>query len=251
MRYFFAISLLVCLEACFPKTAYSQENKTTNAQAADTTFFLPPLAVLIDSAIENSAMFRYYEQGAQAKKYNLSNEKRAWTRNFGLQADVRYGTFDNFSTNTSEGQSPALYATSTTQTNYGIGAYVKLPISDFLGRKNKVMLAKTEVDQAETMAEVQRDQIRQTVIKQYNDLLMKRTLLKIKARNLESSRTNLLLADKEFKNGVISLGTYSGLSEAASNSEINFEQAKVDFKTAYMLLEELAGFIFSSTESNR
>ena len=251
MKNFFAISLFICLEAFLNGTALSQVNKIADIQAADTTYFIPPLGELIDSATKNNAMFRYYELGAEAKKYGLATEKMSWSRNIGLQADVRYGTFDNFSTNTAEGQSPALYATSTTQTNYGIGAYVKLPVSDFLSRKNKIMLARTEVKQAETMAEVQRDQIRQMVIKQYNDLLLKRTVLMIKARSLESSRTNMILAEKEFKTGVITLGTYSGLSETLYNSEINFEQAKVDFKTEYMLLEELAGFKFSSKESNR
>ena len=56
----------------------------------------------------------------------------------------------------------------------------------------------------------------------------------------------MLMAEKEFRNGVISLGTYSNMCETAGNTEINFEEAINDFKTAYMLLEELAGYKFKS-----
>lgn len=168
-----------------------------------------------------------------------------WTKSFGFQADVRYGTFDNFSTNTAEGQTPSLLTTKTNQTNYGLGAYVKLPISDFVNRKSQIQLTRAEVEQAKSMAEVQRDQIRQMVIKQYNELIMKLTLLKIKAKNLESARMTMIMAEKEFQSGKITLGTYSSMSETAGNTEITFEEAKVDFKTAYMILEELVGFKFN------
>jgi outer membrane protein TolC len=171
-------------------------------------------------------------------------DKKSWTRNFGVQADVRYGTFDNFSTNTAEGQNPTLIATRASQTNYGLGGYFKLPLSDFVTRKTQFKLAKMQIDQAECLAQVQRDEIRQAVIKQYNDVMLKLTLLKIKAEILETSRINMVMAEKEFQNGIIPLGTYSGLAQTASTTEINFEEAKVDFKTAFMILEEIVGFKF-------
>jgi outer membrane protein TolC len=242
---FIRILLFIGLNSFIPCSVFAQDTIPVKGKMLYDSISIPPLSMMIDSAIAHNAMLSYFEQGIQAKKISLQIDRKAWTKNFGIQADVRYGTFDNFSTNTAEGQNPSLIATKTNQTNYGIGGYLKLPLSDFVNHKSQVKLAKTEVDQARSMAEVQRDEIRQIVIKQYNDLILKQSLLKIKAKNLETSRINMVMAEKEFQNGIISLGTYSSISETAGNTEINFEEAKTDFKTAYMILEELVGFKFN------
>jgi outer membrane protein TolC len=240
------ISILFIVSAFFqPHVADAQTTITVEERGIYDSISIPPLSMMIDSAISHNAMLQYFEHGITAKKISLRADSKSWTKNFGIQADVRYGTFDNFSTNTAEGQNPSLIATKTNQTNYGIGAYLKLPLSDFINHKSLIQLAKAEVNQAESMAEVQRDEIRQIVIKQYNDLILKLSLLQIKAKNLETSRVNLVMAEKEFQNGIIPLGTYAGISQTAGNSEINFEEAKVEFKTAYMILEEIVGFKFN------
>lgn len=245
MKLLSVILVLVSLYCIYPAKCCAQDKTRAEQPVLWDTLSIPPLSMMIDSALVHNAMLSYFEQAILVKRIGLDIDRKTWTKNFGIQADVRYGTFDNFSTNTAEGQNPSLIATKTNQTNYGVGAYLKLPLSDFVTRKNQLQLTKAEVEQAKSMAEVQRDQIRQLVIKQYNDLIMKQTLLKIKAKNLETSRINMVMAEKEFQNGIIPLGTYSSISQTAGNTEINFEEAKVDFKTAYMLLEELVGFKFN------
>jgi len=240
------INILFVVFICFrPYAVNAQATKLVEEQVIYDSISIPPLSMMIDSAIAHNAMLKYFEQGIEVKKFSLRADSKAWTKNFGIQADVRYGTFDNFSTNTAEGQNPSLMATKTSQTNYGIGAYLKLPLSDFINHKNLIQLAKAEVNQAESMAEVQRAEIRQIVIKQYNDLILKLSLLQIKAKNLETSRINMVMAEKEFQNGIIPLGTYASISQTAGNTEINFEEAKTEFKTAYMILEEIVGFKFN------
>ena len=240
------LSILVVVFIRFlPSTVNAQDNQPVEGYSIYDSISIPPLSIMIDSAIAHNAMLKYFEHGIEAKKISMSADSKAWTKNFGIQADVRYGSFDNFSTNTAEGQSPALLATKTNQTNFGVGAYLKLPLSDFINHKNLIQLAKAEMHQAESMADVQRDEIRQIVIKQYNDLILKLSLLQIKAKNLETSRINLVMAEKEFQNGIIPIGTYSSISQTAGNTEINFEEAKVEFKTAYMILEEMVGFKFN------
>jgi len=237
--------LVVVFISLLPYAVNAQAATPVEERGIYDSISIPPLSLMIDSAISHNAMLKFFEHSIDAKKISLSADSKSWTKNFGIQADVRYGSFNNFSTNTAEGQSPSLLATSTNQTNFGVGGYLKLPLSDFINRKNMIQLAKAEVNQAESMAEVQRDEIRQIVIKQYNDLILKLTLLKIKAKNLETSRVNLVMAEKEFQNGIIPLGTYAGISQTAGNAEINFVEAKVEFKTAYMILEEMVGFKFN------
>jgi len=244
MKYFSIIFLLVCLKICIPFSLPAQEVNEFDLYAVNFNIILPPLNVLIDSAIAHNSQVRFRDLDILIKSCKLKSDQNNWTRDFGVQTDIRYGTFDNFSTNTAEGQSPSIIATRNNQLNYGFGAYIKLPFYDFINRKNQVKLAKTEVEQAESMAASQRDELRLLVIRQYNDLVLKQRLLKIKSKYLETSRIDLEMIEKEYRNGVISISEYSRISGITSSSETDFETAKTDFITTYMILEEIVGFKF-------
>lgn len=203
---------------------------------------LPPLQTLIDSAIANNPFVRFRNEDIKVNEFKLKADRMQWTRNLGIQTDIRYGTFNNFSTNTSEGQTPSNLATLSNQMNYGIGAYLKFPLYDLINRNNQQNLTKAEIDKAISMAEVQRDEVRQSVIRQYNDLILKQRLLRNKSKYIETARINVQMMEKEFQNGVISLGEYTRLSEIASRAEADLETSRAEFITAYMILEELIGY---------
>jgi len=206
---------------------------------------LPPLETIIDSAIANNPNVKFRDLQININKFKLDADRNLWTRNLGIQADGRYGTFNNFSTNTSEGQTPSTISTLSSQFNYGVGAYIKLPIYDFINRKNQINLSEAEVEQAESFAESQRNELRQTVIKQYNELIVKHRLLKIKSKYAETSKINMQMVEQEFTNGIISVSEYSRISEIVTRTEIDFENSKMEFLTAYMILEEITGIRFN------
>lgn len=106
-------------------------------------------------------------------------------------------------------------------------------------------MAKAEIEQAKSFSQVQRNELRQFVIRQYNELIIKQRLLKIKAKYTETSRIHMQMVEKEFINGAITLTEYSSLSEIASRAESELESAKMDFRTAYMILEEIVGMKFN------
>ena len=58
------------------------------------------------------------------------------------------------------------------------------------------------------------------------------------------------MAEKEFLNGVIPVTEYSRLYSITSQAEENYESALMDFKTDYMLLEELTGMKFKLNLNN-
>jgi len=240
------IIFFVWLQTCFVNSVPAQNTELPENFYLDTSGSFPPMSVLIDSAIKNNAIVKYRNQEIDAKESNLKSQQVSWTKNVGIQADTRYGTFDNFSTNTSEGQTPSIYATKSSQFNYGVGAFVKVPFYDLFNHKNQINQAKTELIQAETMAEAQRDEVTQMVIRQYNDLILKQRLLKIKSQNLESSRINMQMGETQFKSGVINLSEYLSISDVISRAEADYESARADFITAYMVLEEIAGFKFNT-----
>lgn len=249
MKIFKIIVLSASLVCCSSYSIKAQNLVEADPSKISPNLVFPPLSVMIDSALATNAMVRFREQGIIGKQCNLNSYRNYWTRNLGIQADVRYGTFDNFSTNTSEGQIPAAFATRSNQTNYGAGAYIKFPLQDVVNRKNLIRMAKSELDQAHSMAEAQRDEVTQLVIKQYNEVLLKQRLLKIKSKNLSTARVNMEMVEKEFQNGVIPVTEYARISDIVARNESDFETARTEYITSYMILEEIVGFRFNAPQS--
>ena len=210
---------------------------------------LAPLSALIDSAVKNDPYVQFRDMQVIINNCKLKANKSEWIRNIGVQADIRYGTFDNYSTNNSGGSTPTSMSTTRSEAKYGYAAYVKFPLYDFINRKNQIKLAKTEIQQATAMAEVQRNEVRMLVIRQYNDLLLKQSLLKIKSKYIETARINLEMVEKEFQNGIVSVGEYSRISETVTRTETDYESSRIDFITSYMILEEIVGFKFNLTNA--
>ena len=221
----------------------AQSTDSTTVTRRDSVVIFPPLNDLIDSAIKYHPGIRYREYEVKVKESNLISQQNNWTRNMGVQADSRYGTFDNFSAN-DNGQFTTLLNTTNKQFNYGFGVYMKLPIYDLLNRKNQLKQAKNEVEMARSLGEVQETEIRQMVIKQYQDALLRQRLIRIKAQNLGNARVNMEMVEKEFRNGIIPVSEYARISDIVYRAETDYELAKTEFITAKLLLEEIVGFKF-------
>jgi len=228
-----------------------------NAQSAEEvdsmdnsySLLIPKFNVLIDSILKRSAMVNFRNQHIGVKESELKSERRDWTRNLGIQADTRYGTFDNFSTISGDNASVNL-ASNTQQLNYSVGLYLKIPVFDVLNRRNKIKLAKLEVDEAKSMAEFQKEEIRQTVIRMYQDLILKQKLLQIKSRSLGDGKVNLQMVEKEFRNGVVPISEYVRIVGMTENLEADYTKAMSEFITAKLMLEDMAGFEFGLTQLN-
>jgi outer membrane protein TolC len=240
-----SIILVIFILFSTQQSGNAQEKNEFNALKDNIENILPPLETIIDSAIANNPFVKFRKWDIEVNEHKLQTDRIVWTKDLGIQTDIRYGTFNNFSTNTSEGQSPSNLATLSNQLNYGVGAYLKVPIYDIINRKNQINQSKAEIEKAISMAEVQRNEVRESVIRQYNDLILKHRLLKNKSKYIETARINMQMTEKEFQNGVIPTGEYTRISEIASRAEADLETAKVDFYTAYMILEELAGCKFN------
>jgi outer membrane protein TolC len=208
----------------------------------------PPLKAVIDSVLKRNSMLKFRKNHIGVKESTLESERIYWTRNMGLQADGRYGTLNNFSSS-EDGVSNTAYSTLSTQYNYSVGFYVKFPVFDMLNRKNQIRLAKFEVDEAKNMADFQEDEIRQTVIKLYQDLILKQKLLLIRSKSLSDGKINMQMVEKEFRNGTVPISEYVRITGMTSNLEADYEMAKSEFIIAKQLLEDMAGFVFNLTNS--
>lgn len=246
MKLFTHIITLTCLlSICYCTPGWGQTTAKQDSLLPKTDIDFPPLADLIDSALRHNAILQYRNHDITAKELNITSERNYWLRNLGVQGDTRYGTIDAFSTN-ANGVTSNFSNTSSRQMNYAIGVYMKIPIYDIVNRKAQVKRAKVELEEAKSMAQAQQDEIRQIVIRQYHDLLMRQKLLTIKSQNLGSANVNLEMVEKEFRNGVIPVAEYVRLSDMTARIEADYEMAKSDFLVSKKILEEIVGFSFKN-----
>ncbi|MBK7030991.1 MAG: TolC family protein [Bacteroidales bacterium] len=236
--------LLVGLAVSFQIRLYAQEKDKNTTLIEDFDIEIPPLSVLLDSACFTDPFLAYRDLDVEIMKGNLKSDKRYWMRNLGVTTDARYGTFDHLTSTTEYGETPIYVLQSSSEIRYGFGAYLKLPLIDVVNRRNTIKIGQMEVEKAEKMSQLQREQVRTQVIKGYNELILRLRLFKIKLKQLETAQINMQMAEKEFVNGIIPVSEYARLTEITIGTELNFEIAKMDVLNAKMALEEITGMEF-------
>lgn len=249
MKKLFYILLLLGLIVISLNTMQAQTLESDNSLLRDIKFKFPPLEVVLDSVMKRSAMINFRNKRIGVMESELKSSKRDWIKNFGIVADTRYGTFDNFLTN-STGINSSSSSSYSKQLNYTVGLFLKIPIFDVINRKNKIKLARLEVEEARSMAEFQEEEIRQTVIIKYQDLILKQKLLQIRSRRFGDGKVNMQMIEKEFRNGLVPLAEYVRIVGMTENMEAEYETAMSEFITAKQLLEDIAGFTFGLAHIN-
>lgn len=240
---FILLSIIMLSSQC---AVYAQEGDQFDPIKDDISNKIPPLEMLIDSAIVHNPYVQFRDLQVIVNACKLRAKQVEWTRNIGFQANTGYGNLYNYTSTATDGINP-VPASTKSQRQYSASVYINLPLNTIADRKNQVKLANAEIDQAQKMAEVQRNELRQTVIKLYNDLILKQRLNRIKAKYLETSRINMQMVEKEFANGIISVTEYARISETVTRTESDFENSRMDFLTAYMILEAVVGMEFNLT----
>ena len=237
----FILLLFLCLAwpcICFPQTTRFDPLKD------DISTRIPPLTVLLDSAVAHNHYVKFRSLQVDVNQCKLQTARAEWTRNFGIQGNVGYGNLYNYSSNSSNGVPDANFATSRSETKYSGAFYINMPLYTILGRHNAIKMAKTEIEQARAMAGEQADETRQLVIRQYNEVMLKQRLLRIRTKYLETANINMQMVEKEFSNGIVSVTEYTRISEIYARAESDFENVRTEFLTSYMLLEEMVGMKF-------
>ncbi|CAH8283617.1 outer membrane efflux protein [Mariniflexile fucanivorans] len=249
MTKFFKIISIISFIVVFFNNAQAQTEELNSGRLNGDEFNFPPLKTVIDSVLKRSGMLNFRKHHIGVMESTLKSERIYWTKNFGIQAESKYGNINSFSTD-SDGAISSSALVTTEQLNYSVGLYLKFPVFDYLNRKHQVKLARLELDEARSMADFQEEEIRQTVIRMYQDLLLKQKILRIKSKSLGDGRVNMEMVEKEFRNGVVAISEYVRITGMASNMEADYELAKSEFITAKQLLEDLAGFVFDLNHSN-
>ena len=159
MTKFFKIVSSIIFIVVFFNNAQAQTEQLNSSKLNGDEFNFPPLKTVIDSVLKRNGMLNFRKHHIGVKESTLESERIYWTRNFGLQAETKYGNLNSFSTD-SDGAISSSALITTEQINYSVGFYIKFPVFDFINRKHQVKLAKLELEEAKSMADFQEEEIR-------------------------------------------------------------------------------------------
>ncbi|MCX6306821.1 MAG: TolC family protein [Bacteroidetes bacterium] len=242
MRHLFTAFLIFSHCLVITAIGLSQPVKRFDLEKDNISNLIPPLEVLIDSAIAHNAALKSSQLAVGVNSKALKAYANSWTKNLSLTADVRYGTFTNYST---DQITNLAVSTNKSEFRYGVGGTLKFAINDFVDRKNQIGMFKTEVEIARSDYDEKVNQLKKLVIIEYNDLLLKQKLMILSAAKTETVKVNMQMVEKEFRNGVIPLTEFTNMSATVFDSEAAFENARMEFRNAYMMLEETTGMKFN------
>jgi outer membrane protein TolC len=203
---------------------------------------LPPLASLIDSAVKYSPLVAYHQADMKQKLLEYEIVNRRWLENLSMESDIKYGMFDNLLiTDDPAGTGSQGIISANKQTRYSAGVGIRIPITDIINRKKEKQISMIAYQKSTLEREKAEQELRHILITQYNNLILNDRILKIKTENMNSLHLQLIMGEKQFANGELSLSEMGALKEIYSKAQIDFEMARSNFFTSYLILEDIVG----------
>ncbi len=252
-RYYKSVIKLISF-AFFLLTVSAKTEAQVQRQVDSSRFFnpltdniterLPPLQVLIDSAIYNSPSIMYQNLKRDYYYYEQLTEQRAWLEYFSVNFDVNIGKW-NYWDKDEQSRKDRFYLTQSIRDNYAIGLYMRFPLLTLFDTRNKINKQKKWQELSLAQKEINKRYLEKEVITIYNDLQQYQHYIKIYIDYQNFTMLQMQMAQNEFLNGEISTAEYTRLKEYQVRGAVDLEQAIAEFNKNYQLLEVTTGMKFN------
>lgn len=199
--------------------------------------YLPPLPLLIDSARAHSPEMGSAEATVLQSELTLKLAKKDWSELFSISGRYTYGQL--------VGIDAVGLALSEPRVGYQVFAGLSLPLSYFIGRKDRMRTLEASRTIQENNEEQTSRQIEELVIQTYNQLILLQKQINISAEARESALLQYDMAEERFRDGRITLEELGRSTELKANIAFKYEELRSDFAYYYSLLERIVGTPFS------
>lgn len=233
--------------------------QASSKPAADwqTTFFEVPgvtLPLLTTAAIQHSAAMKTLDVEKSINQQEIKIVKKNLLSSVALGASYTYGNLASIGysgASTSPNPTPVGQVNAPNSSRYYGGVNLSLPIDQLanhgaLVKKQELNLQRTQSVQKEREAV-----IREQVIQLYQTVLLTRKVLTLRQDSYVNAQTNSRLAEKQFRQGQLTLVEFSQASGQFTDVSIAQESARNQYDTAFMLLEEYVGDKIANLISTR
>ncbi|WP_421752965.1 TolC family protein [Croceimicrobium sp.] len=218
---------------------FGRTEKTVNEDSLiiDLADYLPPLNLLIDSAVANAPQIEYYRQRQLMFEYEIGIGRNQWMEGVRVYTNYNLGT---------SGASDGNIFIQGFQ--YGINA--QIPLSMFFGQRDAGKMSKAasmaeEAQKKRTIIEIETE-----VEETFSRLFMLRDLIKEATNAKESAQFIYEQSEAKYIRGEISLDELGQNADLRTKWATNYITLKTQFYDTYRRLERLVGVPFSKFNDN-
>ncbi|WP_205499815.1 TolC family protein [Rufibacter psychrotolerans] len=215
-----------------PKQAADWEKKLFVSEYA--------LPLLTQAAIANATEL----ENADAVRLQAIEQRKIIRKNFysgfSINSAYTYGSMNAWSLNGEPINSFNAFD-APLRARYNMGLSMSLPLGQLLSRHNQIKSQDLAIAQAEGNRKLAERAVRQRVITLYQNLVLAKSQLELQQQAYQSAVVTHKLAEKQFKSGEIQIDAMSNVQQAYTNSAVALKQAKVNYETQLLMMEETIG----------
>ena len=245
----YKLLLLFCL---YISTFYAQQNPVDQ----DSTVFsdmqkieIPTLDNCIKAAIEYSPLLKANDAQVEKLLEELKIQKKSWTNYIHIDANTRYGLFNQIQIEEVNPDLPDVgLTTAREQFNYSGGLTIKLPLSVFLNNKNEKKAIMYSVKEAQFKRDELKIEISKIVVNEYFTMKAAQERMIINQSNLQATRLDFLKASNDLAGNFLSVTEYASISTSYTKAHEAYITSKNEFYAKYYLMILLIGTYNQTTK---
>jgi len=221
----------------------TSKQKNDSIELKASKYELPDLNVFIESAIKNSPLLKINEKELGKILEEIKIQKKSWTDLIQIDANTKYGLYNQLAINeqlTEESPSVAIQSNKT-QLNYFAGVTVKIPLSDFANKKNKLQILNYSVQETEIKKIQIKNDLTQIVIGEYFKFKNYSEVLEMAQNDLQTMKIKYMKSIREVENGVLDFSDFAVISASYSKAQESFSKSKNEFYAQFYKLQILTG----------
>ena len=234
-------TLVIGLALALHSTLALSQALPVSADAWQSVFFNSPataLPLLTAAAIKHSAELQALELDKSLGQQDLLLARKAILNHVALGAGYTYG--NQASIALVNPQNPDQFRTYSSG-RYSVGINFSLPVGLVVSRGHLIRKEELSLQRSEAMRQERENLLRQQLIPLYENVLLARKVLTLQQEAYVNAHTGHQLAEKQFRQGQLSLQEFSGASSQLTAVAVAQETARSQYDTAFRLLEEVVG----------
>lgn len=192
---------------------------------------------LVQLAWQNNPFNEILRREVKISEYAVKRNRADWWDIIHLQGNLNEFTVNKYLLNKDDeadrAQRADFYPLYNIRANISLGMFVRIPYNARIN-KEQVAIAESNLD-------ARKLEIRNQVMKTYNEYVLKEKIYKIQAQVFSDVENAHKLLEQKFKNGETSFEAYSASQGNYSRASIILLTAETDYKNIKLDLEKLIG----------
>ena len=230
--------LIIC---CLSVSAQSAKPESSTSDSLFTFKKLPPLNDFIESALVNSPILKSSDLQIEEMFEKIKKEKKSWTDFVFIDANAKYGLFNQLSITQQSSGTDLSVKDAREQFNYYAGLTIRLPISNFITKKNEINILNKNLSESKARREQIKLEITQLVIDEYYKLKNLSQSMLYNQEIVQAMDVNYVKAKKDISIGTINMFDFNGALIAKQKALDTYSKVENEFYAQFFKIQVLTG----------